>query len=166
MTNHDIEHHEYTPKATSMTPTILTTRKLSYLDLTSTYTLHAKTEECCSHVILSASGAIKENQAMALVEFDREGTRNSHPSYHASRVSPVEGQTMDFYLYFVGKGGSFMDGWTVSMEPLDDWGGMDLLVTTRSKADCPDEVKLGYHYGWTEDDTFRIKCSDGNGINT
>ena len=158
MNNHETELHGSMSKGKgTITTTIMSTRKLSYLDSVPKYTLHAKTEECCSHVTISASGAIKENHAIALIEYDLEGTRNGHPSYYASQFSTVEGQILHFYLYYG------WDGWTISMEPWDDWGGMELLVTTESKTDCPDEVKLGFHHGWKEDNTFRIKCSDGNG---
>ena len=74
-----------------------------------------------------------------------------------SRFSQIDGQTHDFYLYFRVNGSS-LDGWTIAREP-----GSDLfLVTTRSMADCPEEVKVGYDRDWTEDDSFRITCSDRN----
>ena len=94
-------------------------------------------------------GSVAENQPAVLSDYDQVGSLNGHPLYHGNQFG------LDFYVYF-RKTGRSSDGWTIAMEP-----GSDLFsVTSRSTADCPDEIKVGYDRNKFEDDSFRIKCSD------
>ena len=90
-----------------------------------------------------------ENQPAVLSDYDQVGSLNGHPLYHGNQFG------LDFYVYF-RKTGRSSDGWTIAMEP----GSDRFSVTTRSTADCPDRVEVGYDRNKFEDESFRIKCSD------
>ena len=79
-------------ESTSMTTT---TNTISTTHVTTSSHAH---QDCCSQVLLSASGAIEENQWLALFEYEQVGSFNDHPMYRGSRFNLVSDDTKDLYL--------------------------------------------------------------------